>query len=367
MLSRKNPLSEEELSGVLAQLQQFEHNMGLIARVHGFFTFVNTVWLLAIAGIAISIGPALFALLRPVQDWLIRCAEWVFRRLVKPIVCFLHDYSILEVGAWLLCGGIVLEAKEHVVKEIALYIATTGMALTCPALAYSTFRHAAKLQGKDPQALHRMVSMWLAVTTAPLAMAHDSTLLAYASVMSCYAAIGFRVVAFGLCTGIGFRDDSTMERCAVTSFVLLSGMGGARFLNASFSLGVHLAPFRSAVSVFGSIVFFLAMLIMSSRFYHPSHRRGIGPSGRHPYLFVNFVTLVTLLGFMAVGLVGGLPGMANTATVFMVLWLVEKYADFHVTSAWNGWVLVLVLSVATWRGALRLHSSPDFISSLFDF
>jgi hypothetical protein len=275
----------------------------------------------------------------------------------------------LELGAWLLCGGIVLEAQIHVAEDIGLYIAATGMALACPALAYSTFRHAGKLKGGDPQALPRMVSTWLALTLAALAMSHDSELLGFASVVAFYAAIGFQVCAYGLCYVIGFESDSAMERCAVTSFVLLSSVGGARFLNTSWSLGGHFAPFRSAVSVFGCIVLFLALLIMSSRFYRRGERSRLIRTrfGIDAYLFANIITLVLLLGFSAVGLVGGLPGMANTASVFLVLWSMEKYADLHLEQQWNGWVLVLAVSVAAWRAALWLHCRPDFTASLLAF
>jgi hypothetical protein len=260
----------------------------------------------------------------------------------------------------MLCGGIVLEAQLHVTEEVALYIATTGMALTGPALAYTTFRHACKLKGGDKMALPRMVSAWVAITVAPLAMAHDSNLLGYASVIAFYATLGFRVAAYGLCYCVGFEDEDAMQRSAVTSFLLLCITGGARFLNNTFSLGGHFAPFRSAVSVFGGVVLFLALLIMSSRYYRHS------TNGKR-YITVNLITLTLLLGFMLLGFVGGLPGMANTATVFLVLWLVEKYADVHLESEWNGWVLVLVLSVAAWRGALWLHSRPQFTASLLNF
>ena len=362
LLSRDRPLSEQEIGGVLAHLRELEQRVGLVTRVRGFFTFINTLWLMAILGIAVSIGPSLMVLLRPLREWLRRCAKWAFQNIVQPLVRRLHDWGVLEGGAWALCGGLVVQAQQHAAEEVALYIASTGLALAGPALAYSTFCHGGKLQGGSPSALHRMVSTWTAFTAAALAMAHGSTFLGYVAVVALYAAIGFHVVAYGLCLAIGFEDDSAMEACAVTSFMLLTGVGALRFLNTSFGWAASLEPFRSAVSVFGSVILFLALLIMSSRFYRRA-RYG----HRSYYGFVNVLTLVLLLGFMAVGLVGGLAGMANTATVFLVLWLVEKYADFHVELDWNVWVLVLVLSVAAWRGALWLHSRPQFVASLFDF
>lgn len=365
LLSRPESLSEDELGGVLAQLKQLEHSVGLVTRVRGFFTFINTMWLLSILGIAISFGPSLAVLARPLRRLLERFARWLFHSVVKPLARRLHDLGVLEMGAWMVCGAILLEAHQHHLEELgsttALYIAITGLAMACPALAYSTFRHAGKLKGKDPRALPRMVSAWLSITSAALAMRHDATLLGFVSVIAFFAAIGFQVASYGLCLAVGFEDDGAMERCAVTSFILLASTGALRFVNASWGFGAHLKPFRPAVSIFGCVVLFLAMLIMSSRFYRG--RRGFTRS----YVFINCVTLALLLGFMAMGSIGGLPGMSNTSLVFLVLWLVEKYADFHIDSGFNGWVLVLVLSVVTWRSALALHSNPEFVASLFDF
>merc|ERR1711933_471539 len=123
----------------------------------------------------------------------------------------MHDWGMLEAGAWLACGGFLLEAKRHGDEDIALYIAITGLALACPALAYSTFRHAGKIKGGDPRSLHRMVSMWLSITSALLAMPYDSTLLGYVSVIALYGAVGIYVGAFGLCLALGFEDDNAME------------------------------------------------------------------------------------------------------------------------------------------------------------
>lgn len=255
-----------------------------------------------------------------------------------------------------------MEAHQHSVEDFALYVATTGLALACPALAYSTFRHAAKLNGGDSQALRRMVAAWLSITSALIAMPHDSVLLGHVAVGAFFVAIGLHVGAYGLCYVVGFSDDDAMERCAVTSFLLLASMGCLRFVNTACGFGLHLVPFRAAVSVLGCVVLFLAMLIMSSRLY-----REEGARRRRTYLIANALMLTLLLGFMALGMVGGLPGMANTSVVFFVLWALEKYADFHMTAGFNGWVLVLVSSLVAWRSALALHSNPQFIASLFDF
>ena len=61
----------------------------------------------------------------------------------------------------------------------------------------------------------------------------------------------------------------------------------------------------------------------------------------------------------------GLVGMANTSTTFTCLWLLDKYADFHMEMKWNGWVLLLLMSCAVWRASLWLHTHPGHIVSMF--
>ena len=60
-----------------------------------------------------------------------------------------------------------------------------------------------------------------------------------------------------------------------------------------------------------------------------------------------------------------LPGLANTAVTFTVLWLVEKYAELHLEAQWNGWVLLLLVSLIAYKGALWLHNHPVFVASMF--
>lgn len=67
----------------------------------------------------------------------------------------------------------------------------------------------------------------------------------------------------------------------------------------------------------------------------------------------------------AAGQTLGLIGMTNAATTFTCLFVLEKYVDFHTDSRWNGWVLVLLVSLAAWKGSLWLHENPGHIISMF--
>ncbi len=48
-------------------LQDYEHHTGVTARVRGALSLVNLLWAVAIGGVAVSVGPALYVLASPFQ------------------------------------------------------------------------------------------------------------------------------------------------------------------------------------------------------------------------------------------------------------------------------------------------------------
>ncbi len=48
-------------------LQEYEHHRGVTARVRGALSLVNLLWAVAIGGVAVSVGPALYVLASPFQ------------------------------------------------------------------------------------------------------------------------------------------------------------------------------------------------------------------------------------------------------------------------------------------------------------
>lgn len=66
----KRVLSGEEFEKVLGEMSRLEAYQSYMARVLGFFNFVNIMWFLAIIGIAISAGPTMWQLTAPIRKWL---------------------------------------------------------------------------------------------------------------------------------------------------------------------------------------------------------------------------------------------------------------------------------------------------------
>ena len=353
------PLTLRELGSMSSHLLELELHVGLGARVRGAFSFVNLVWLVSILGIAVSIGPSVVHLLKPVREWIYRAARWLARHVIEPIAVRLHSWGIFELAAWAVAAAILLDADHLFDKKTGQYVAVTSLALALgPCYSYSSLLWATRLHSSDPDAFPRVTSCWAAATLVPVAHAYQSTLLAYLSVFALYSALGFSVACHGLCWCIGFTSKRAVERIAATSALTLVFGVLLRELGPRYALPREaLVVFSSPLAVVGSLTLYLALLITSSLYYR---RR----SGR--YLAHNALALGALLAGAAAGFVSGQVGLANTACTFLVLWLAEKYGELHHEANWNGWVLLLVMSIVAYRAALWMHDHPAFVASMFE-
>merc|ERR1719454_2381946 len=111
---RAGPLTPAELAGVRAVIVAVENHVGVVARVRGFFTLVNTLWLCAIAGIAVSIGPSLWHLFKPLREWLLRVWRWLLDEVLVPSFDRLHRWGAFELAAyatvwWFVASGAALD------------------------------------------------------------------------------------------------------------------------------------------------------------------------------------------------------------------------------------------------------------------
>jgi hypothetical protein len=345
--------------------------VGPIARVLGFFSFVNTLWVFAVLGIAVSIGPSAFYLLQPLHDLLRRLLTKLYRDLLLPLLTRLHTWGVLELGAWGCCfaglaRGVALASELHgpAFAKAGEMMSFTASALAVPALAYTTF-----LRGRRTSRARLATACYVFFVACcmPPAVHFGSTLYGYAAVVSLFGALGFGVWVGPLCFAVGFTSDAAMHRIAAAALALVLSFCAATAAAGS-APARWLAPFASAVSIFGTTNLFLSLLIMSSQYYaidDASSSRGAAPS---PYTawwrWSNALMVGLLVGLNAAGHILGLEGMANTCASFTVLFALQKYGEFHLRARWNGWLLLLGLSLVTWRVSLFLHVHPEYVSSV---
>jgi hypothetical protein len=368
-------ISAAQLTGVLGEILNIEARVGPVARVLGFFTFVNTMWTFAVVGIVVSIGPSVYHLLRPVHEFLRNLLEHLYLDVVLPTIKRLHTWGVLECSVWLalwmvLARGVALAALPPYRADAGEMVSFTGSSLAAPALAYTTFLRGRRTH-KDR--LATACQLFFAACAVPGALYFGSSLYGFVTVACVFGALGFGVWAGSLCIAIGFTSEHAMQRVCAAALVLVLGFCAIVAATASSYSGerswLHrvLAPFASAVSIFGTFNLFLSLLIISSQNYDSRRSRDSG-NNNTPFTprwyWANGLMAFLLVGLNAVGRILGLPGMSNTATTFTVLFALEKYGEFHLYSKWNGWLLMLGMSLVTWKASLFLHMHPEYVSSV---
>ena len=160
-----------------------------------------------------------------------------------------------------------------------------------------------------------------------------------------------------LCLAIGFVSESAVERVFTTALAMHTVLTGAL---ATSCWPRALEPFSAPVAKVSNIMLFLSLLIIASE------KSAFSQRGRASFNWycanIGFVALV--MSSMLLGPVMGLAGMTNAANTFAVLYVVDKYAEYHLSREWNGWVLVLLVSVAVWQGSLFLSQHPQHLASM---
>eukprot|EP00727_Mastigamoeba_balamuthi_P007507 m51a1_g3377 hypothetical protein (675) ;mRNA; r:474843-477153 len=352
----RQAITSEQLHHVPDRIAEVEAARGVIARVVGFFTFVNILWLLAILGITVSVAPALAVLAWPLFKLLMQVAEWFVRSVVVPVGKVMHRLGVFEALGYFVCFMFIADGARRPV-EWGFFVSFTGIALSVPCWAYSLLLHGASLKRavKSKDGLTFATAAWICSFVVPAALQHQSVMLAFAAVWAVYTALGFSVVCYGLCWCVGFHSKNAIERVCATSFVLLALFTGLRAAGL-YERYTAIAVFSCPVQVMGSVTLLLGGLIYSSFWFRERS---------HGYVAAQLGMLSLLATMLWFGLLYAMPSMTNTAITFAVLWGAEKYCEFHVESGFNAWVLILAASVALWRAVLYLHTHPEFIVKVF--
>jgi hypothetical protein len=310
-------------------------------KILNFVTFVNTMWVISIVIITVTIGPFLYILAQPIAKVLYECVKVLFDLIVmlKPLY---------EPLAYVLLYLLVVQGG-HYPKSYGQYVSLLGALGFVPLYAYSNITHSAKTGlGLYPDTKFVIYNLFLMAVFVPLALFFQSSLYGFLSVGSFYGALGFSAISTGLCYVVGFDGKDSIHRCLSASMLLVPFY----FYNRDNAL---LQPFLTPVYVMGVTVYLLGLLIVSSGIY--AHKK-------ESYFSSQIMMIASLCASMYVGSVYSVPSMYNTGVVFAVLYLMDKFAE---APMWRGSEIIPIFftGVAMYFEALYLHTHPEMIVGLF--
>ena len=127
-----------------------------LSRVIGFFNFVNIIWMIAIIGIIISIGPSLLFLFKPIMKIMIQIFTdfivplliiFLFKPIMKimiqiftdfivPLLIKLYEYGFIECLTYVI-SIILISDGMKVNKEWGFFISLTGTGFIVVLFVYS--------------------------------------------------------------------------------------------------------------------------------------------------------------------------------------------------------------------------------------
>ena len=350
-------IEEDEFNQVYKAILEKEKEVSLYSKFKGFFNFVNLMWLGAIIGILCTIGPFIAIIISPLMESLTKIAIFIVNNIIIPC----NRVGVFEVIAYFVCILFVSDGYRYN-QEVGFYIALLGILGFIPCFFYSTFLFY-PYPSQDSEKAIQFFSIVFTITFLPFTLFYQSHLLAWFLVILFYNCLGFSVLTYGLCYFIGFSRDELMFRCFLTSFYIQTIF---ITLKISGSSALYLDIFAEPFTILGSIVLFLALLIMSSKWF--SFRRS-------DYYYINnqnyiqrqFLMIIFLVAYIYIGSVYGINGMKNTAITFLVLYISEKYVEIHYYLDAPIVVLGFFASVFAYVVSLYLYSHKEFVTSLFKY
>jgi hypothetical protein len=335
-------ITPEQLFQVRSILVEMESGTSIIQRVRGCFSFINFIWLLSIVGITITISPVLMMFAKPIHQFIRYFALEIilpFLRAIKPVY---------EAMVWSLSYSLVIHASRHMDTDSKVFICLTGLFGAMIAMAYTTYLHKPKL----PSNIYcMMVSMFFAIISLPLAIHFDSILIAFYGVFAMYSALGFGVSVSGLCYYVGFESHEALERCLLSSFFLLIGLLWGHITRPDLLQNIRvLIP---ALNVFGSVIYFIALLIKTNIVYDA-------------YWPTQLWMIFSLVSVGSLGSIYQIESLRNVSMIFTVLYMMEKICNLVLRMTDSVALVVFFISVVLWKASLYLHQNPVLLVCIFE-
>ncbi|CAF1126068.1 unnamed protein product [Didymodactylos carnosus] len=188
---------------------------------------------------------------------------------------------------------------------------------------------------------------------AAVAVYHQSREAGYLAVMALESSLGFVMFAGELVIMIGFQNESVIPSATVASLIsLLIGS----ILQLQRRSNILTIPFTRPLLFLGTFVYFIGLIILSSRLYS-------GRQGKYPvYWLLQLITFLSCLAAMFFGPMLELPFIQAIGGTMFVIWLLEKYVEIV---PWKSTLIVICgllgFGVLLYGFAYFLRMYPEYL------
>ncbi|MBP0019850.1 MAG: hypothetical protein J7647_20140 [Cyanobacteria bacterium SBLK] len=293
----------------------------LLQRVRGVFTLSHVIWIFSSILLVVSLG-------------------WLAQLYLLPLLRAIPA-TAYEIAVYLGCMGTMV-GSYYLHSSLREYIALPGCLGFIGALGFSYYLHpkfAKKLCEKLKTDPYSLGCLLIFLIWSAIAILHQSTVLGFISAIALEAYLGFAIVVIPGVYSFGFTQRSLLPRTTLSSLAFLIFYVTIRLGRLQLS---YFAIFAPGVLFVGTFVYFLGLLIWSSKWYSDRKRE---------YAILQPVTIASGAIALYLGAVGQIPQLQGIGGTFFFMYIIEKYFELpwhKQTVAWATLGLAILLFASAW-------------------
>ena len=314
----------------LAQITQYQKNVNSFKQsLKGLFSFTNILATASSFLLAIAIGSliSLYLLL-----------------LLKVIPLVVYESVLYGIILAAIASGYWLVGATYQYVLLSTCLSLGGM------LGFSYWQHKSswqQLSQKIGLDIFSLCTLFLFLVWSAVAIAYQNVAIAFLAVCALEAFLGFAVAITPLTYIIGFRSRAVIFKTTIISLLLLVVYIAAQITNTTLP---YLDIFAPAIKYIGSFVYFLGLLIVSSKWYFRQNFNF--------YLLMQGITVVSGVTALYVSSIWHISILRGVSGTLFTLYAIEKYIELPWTR--KNWVwATLGFSIILYVCTRLIRSYPE--------
>lgn len=330
-----HPVTANELPAILKEKES------LWRQASGLFTFTNILWV--VAGILLTVaicwlsGLYLVSILVsiPGPAYELLCYAGISLALTTGNMWLMFPASLSLIGCLYLTK--FLHFVGHGSKMSLFNVGENEVAVKGFKFSYSNF-----------------VSLACTFVWGATAIYYGSELLGFMTVAALFSFLGFSVVLWPGCVGMGYEKDDYIPRTTAASFLILSGYVWYTIMAERLPmLATAYAVFGSGAIFVGTFVYYISLLIISSKYYMPiSDRR---------YWSAQVLTIASGVAALYIGSVYDISLLQKVGGTLFFIYVLEKYYEIPWGRIGYAWSLLGISGGLYWLAGFAAKNPQYFI------